>query len=311
MCKSNPYQTNKLMKQVFIAVFVCFGFSSLATFADENQPTPEQLEYLEQAKSLWNSLDRRNGEIKLPNGVATLNVPESFYYLSPEDAEKVLVQVWGNPPGAGSDTLGMLFPSESTPFDSGSWGVTIEYEEDGHVSDEEADEINYDELLSQMKEETRQASDQRLKNGYESIELMGWAATPYYDKESHKLHWAKELKFGDDADHTLNYNIRVLGRKGVLQLNFIAGMDQKALIDSKVDSVLAMADFDEGSKYGDFNPDIDKVAAYGIGALVAGTVLAKPGLLVAGLLFLKKFGIFILVGLGALVKGLFGRKKTA
>lgn len=299
------------MKQVFIAVFVCFGFSSLATFADENQPTPEQLEYLEQAKSLWNSLDRRNGEIKLPNGVATLNVPESFYYLSPEDAEKVLVQVWGNPPGAGSDTLGMLFPSESTPFDSGSWGVTIEYEEDGHVSDEEADEINYDELLSQMKEETRQASDQRLKNGYESIELMGWAATPYYDKESHKLHWAKELKFGDDADHTLNYNIRVLGRKGVLQLNFIAGMDQKALIDSKVDSVLAMADFDEGSKYGDFNPDIDKVAAYGIGALVAGTVLAKPGLLVAGLLFLKKFGIFILVGLGALVKGLFGRKKTA
>ena len=78
------------MKQVFIAVFVCFGFSSLATFADENQPTPEQLEYLEQAKSLWNSLDRRNGEIKLPNGVATLNVPESFYYLSPEDAEKVL-----------------------------------------------------------------------------------------------------------------------------------------------------------------------------------------------------------------------------
>ena len=205
----------------------------------------------------------------------------------------------------------MLFPSESTPFDDGAWAVTIEYEEDGHVSDKDADKINYDDLLSQMKEETQAASEQRAKKGYEPIELVGWAAKPYYDKDSHKLHWAKELKFGDQEDHTLNYNIRVLGRKGVLVLNFIAGMDQKALIDSKVDSVLALANFDEGNQYSDFNPDIDKVAAYGIGALVAGTVLAKTGLITAALILLKKFGIFVLLGLGALVKMLFGKKKTA
>jgi len=312
------YLINHFGIKLSSVVLVLFTFFGQGVFAEENQPaaddgqpSAEQLEIMKQAKDLWDSLDRRTGEIKLPNGVATLNVPDSFYYLGPEDTEKVLVQVWGNPPGAGKDTLGMLFPAESTPFDGGAWGVTVEYEEEGHVSDDGADEINYDDLLAQMKESAREASKERVNSGYEPIELVGWAAKPFYDKASHKLHWAKELKFGDDENHTLNYNIRVLGRKGVLVLNFIAGMEQKALIDSKVDSVLAMADFNEGSKYSDFNPEIDKIAAYGIGALVAGKVLAKTGLIAVALVFLKKFGVFILVGLGALFKGIFGRKKTA
>jgi uncharacterized membrane-anchored protein len=36
------------------------------------------------------------------------------------------------------------------------------------------------------------------------------------------MYWAKEINFGGDSENTLNYNIRVLGRKGVLLLNFIA-----------------------------------------------------------------------------------------
>ena len=34
---------------------------------------------------------------------------------------------------------------------------------------------------------------------------------------------------------------------------------------------------------------MDKIAAYGIGGLVAGKVLAKTGMLAVGLIFLKKF----------------------
>jgi uncharacterized membrane-anchored protein len=204
----------------------------------------------------------------------------------------------------------MLFPSYSTPFDADSWGVTIEYEEDGYVSDENADEIDYDELLSQMKAGTRESSKQRVEQGYEPIELVGWASKPFYDKESHKLHWAKEVKFGTQTTNTLNYNIRVLGRKGVLILNFIAGMNQKEIIDSNIDTVLALAEFNQGSRYEDFNPSIDKVAAYGIGALVAGSVIAKTGLLAAALIFIKKFGVLIVIGVGALIGKLFKRKKA-
>lgn len=268
----------------------------------------EEQRYLAWAKGIWQSLDRQTGEIQLPNGVATLNVPDEFYYLNPSDAQKVLVEVWGNPPG--QERLGMLFPADMTPFDNGAWAVTVDYDEEGYISDDDANEIDYSELLTQMKEDVRDASKERVNNGYAPIELVGWAAPPYYDKTTHKLHWAKEIKFGTDEVNTLNYNIRVLGRKGVLVLNFIAGMDQKEVIDQQLNRVLAMANFNEGSRYEDFNPDIDTVAAYGIGALIAGKVAAKTGLIAAALILLKKFGVFIFVFLAALFGKLFKRKQT-
>jgi uncharacterized membrane-anchored protein len=268
----------------------------------------EEAEYLAWAKRIWDSLNRQQGEIQLPNGKATLKVPEEFYYLNPGDAEKVLVEVWGNPPG--QESLGMLFPADQTPFDDAAWAVTIDYEEEGYVSDSDADEIDYNELLTSMREETRLASEERVKTGYEAIELVGWAAPPFYDKTSHKLHWAKEIKFGDGEEgNTLNYNIRVLGRQGVLVLNFIAGMNQKALIEQQLPRVLAMAEFNGGSRYDEFNPDIDQVAAYGLGALVAGKVAAKAGLFAAALIFLKKFGVIIFIALGGLFSKLFKRKE--
>jgi len=275
------------------------------------QPSPEEAAWLAEAVAIWESLTPRQGAIELPNGVATLDVPESFYYLGPEDAETVLVDVWGNPEGAGMSTLGMLFPSEWTPFDAAAWAVTIEYVEDGYVSDEDADEIDYDQLLGELKADTRQSSQWRVENGYEPIELVGWAAEPFYDADAHKLHWAQELKFGEQEMNTLNYNIRVLGRRGVLVLNFIAGMDQQAVIDERLEDVLAIAEFNAGSRYDEFDPSIDKVAAYGLGGLVAGKVLAKTGLLAAALIFLKKFGVVIVAAVGALFVKLFRGRKTA
>lgn len=256
-------------------------------------------------QNIWNSLAPKTGEIKLAGAVATLNVPDGFYYLNPVDADKILVDVWGNPPQA--NTLGMLFPANMTPFDTDSWAVTIEYEEEGYVSDKDANKIDYDDLLEQMQSDTEEASDQRISQGYDGIELIGWASPPFYNKKTHKLYWAKELKFADQETNTLNYNIRVLGRKGVLVLNFIARMDQKELVDSKLESVLAMTEFDQDAKYSDFNPDIDQAAAYGLGALVAGKVLAKTGLFAMGFVFFKKFGIFLVVALAVFIKKVFKR----
>jgi len=261
------------------------------------------------AQQFLDSLNRQQGDIPLYGAGATLHVPEGFYFLDGNDSERVLVDVWGNIPG--QNVLGMLFPADQTPFDDNSWAVTIEYEEEGYVSDEDAADIDYSELLQQMKDDIRAENKERAAMGYESIELIGWAATPYYDASAKKLHWAKELRFGDEELHTLNYNIRVLGRKGVLVLNFIAGVDQLTTIESNLNNVLNIAEFDQGSTYADFNPDMDKVAAYGLGALITGKVLAKTGFLALALVFLKKFGVFIVLGLAVLGRKMFSRNKEA
>lgn len=289
---------------------IIIGFALLLTgiihpASAQQDLTQEEQKYLDWAKQFWDSLDRQQGLIELPNSVATLNVPEQFYYLDPDDAQRVLVEVWNNPPGP--KKLGMLFPVDATPFDSEVWGVEIDYEQDGYVSDENADTINYDELLIEMQQSIDDANPDRVAAGYDKIRLLGWASQPYYDKSTHKLHWAKELRFGDQQVSTLNYNIRILGRKGVLLLNFIANMDQKPNVEANLDTVLRLAEFNDGWRYEDFNPDMDQVAAYGIGALVAGKVLAKTGLIAVLMVFLKKFGVVLVIGIGAVLSRLFKR----
>lgn len=291
------------------SLFILIIFSSHLVAQEQQQTTEEQLAYVAWAENLWGSIERQTGNIALVNGVAELMVPENFYYVNAGDSKKILEEIWGNPPGTADTLLGMLFPAGTTPFEGSSWGVTIEYEQDGYVSDEDADQMDYAELLTQMQQDTTASSAERVKQGYEPIDLVGWAATPYYDKATKKLHWAKEIRFGSNEINTLNYNIRVLGRKGVLVLNFIAGMDQLDTINSNLDTVLAIADFKDGSRYYDFDPDIDDVAAYGIGALVAGKVLLKTGLIATALLFLKKFGIYLIVVLAGLAGKFFKRKK--
>jgi uncharacterized membrane-anchored protein len=263
------------------------------------------------AEDFLASLSFQKGNITLPGDVASLALPDDFHYLSPADTEKVLVTAWGNPPG--NETLGMIIRGPDDVLAQDSWAVIIGYEEDGYVSDEDADSVDFGELLSSMQASTEESNEVRLEAGYDEIQLVGWAAPPRYDSEANKLYWAKELRFGDVPVNTLNYNVRILGRKGVLVLNLVATMPQLDEIEAAIPSVLAMANFNPGYQYSDFDPSIDKVAAYGIAALIAGKVAAKAGLfakLGVVLLALKKFWIFIAIAIGAIVARIYRRGKS-
>ncbi|MGZ3655850.1 MAG: DUF2167 domain-containing protein, partial [Bdellovibrionota bacterium] len=90
--------------------------------------TKEQ--YMEQIRALNASLQWKQGEVALHNGLATLKLSPKYRYLDHANTVKVL-QAWGNK-NVG-DTLGMIFPSDVGPFDRDHWGVLIEYADDGHV----------------------------------------------------------------------------------------------------------------------------------------------------------------------------------
>jgi uncharacterized membrane-anchored protein len=235
------------------------------------------------------SLQYQHGQITLDNGVGVLNVPAGFRYLDPKQSEYVIRDLWGNPSGDG--TLGMIVPEDIGITDARSWAFIVTYDEMGYVKDDDADDINYDELLEEMQTDTQASNEARVKEGYESITLVGWAAKPYYDKEKKVLHWAKELKFGESEESTLNYNVRILGRKGVVVLNAVASMTELPDVQKNIEPVLASFNYADGNKYADFNPDIDEVAAWTIGGLVAGKVLAKAGILAILLKYIKVIGI--------------------
>lgn len=247
--------------------------------------------YLRIIDSIEQSFKYQTGQISIPEGKASMLVPKGFRYLDKEQANYVLTDLWGNPKSEG--VLGMLVPENVGILDSNAWIFTVSYDEMGYVKDEDANDINYDDLLKEQQDATIEGNAERIKNNYDPITLVGWASPPYYDSNKKVLHWAKELKFGDLTTHTLNYNMRILGRKGIFLINAVADMRELPLIKRNVNAILSSVTFDEGSKYSDFNPELDEVAAYTVGGLVAGKVLAKAGFFVV----LAKFWKFILFGL--------------
>ncbi|MEM7374621.1 MAG: DUF2167 domain-containing protein [Bacteroidota bacterium] len=294
------------MKTIHLILLMLMLMSTqpIALFAQNNEEEPLILDSTSDSSlaemfrqfaimdSIEGTLVYDSGTIVLGNELATLVVPEGYKYLGQEQSHHVLTELWGNPP---APTLGLIFPKEATYYDM-TYAIEISYEEIGHVEDDDANDIDYDELLEDMQKGARDGNEERIRLGYEPIELLGWASPPYYDATEKKLHWAKSLRFGSDSIPTLNYNIRMLGRKGVLVMNYISDIEQLANIKDNMPAILNSVSFNEGQQYRDFDPDLDEIAAVGIGGLIAGKVLAKGGFFV----FLAKAWKFLALGAVAL-----------
>jgi uncharacterized membrane-anchored protein len=250
------------------------------------------------AEEVLTVLEARSGTITLPGAIATLQLPGDFVYLAPEKAELLLVDGWGNPPG--NETLGMVLPAGINPLEAAGWGVVVTYDEDGYISDAEADDIDYDAMLADMKESSITESEERENQGYGPMLLVGWAEPPRYDKTTHKYFWAQEFDTNSDIN-SLNYNIRVLGRQGVLNLNAVAGMNQIDTVRTEMPALLAVTDFTPGNRYEEFDADTDRVAEYGLAALVAGGIAAKMGLFAKIGVFLLAFKKIAFVAVAALI----------
>ena len=208
----------------------------------------------------------------------------------------------------------MLVPSDVSPLSEDGWAIVVTYDDDGFVNDEDAKTLDYDKVMSEMQEQTVANNEARQKEGFEPITLIGWAEPPHYDAQSHKMYWAKELKFGSSTDHTLNYSIRILGRRGVLVLNAVSSVDQLETVKKGTPDVLAAVEFNEGHRYSDYLPGTDKAAAYGIGGLILGATAAKAGffkLIWVALLASKKLILAGLVAAGAAIKKFLGGRNAA
>lgn len=255
------------------------------------------------------SLSYQSGRITLSNNLVTLDLGDKYRFLSPEDSRKVIVELWGNPPDSANGVLGMIVPAQGHFDDADFWGAVIKYTEEGHVKDDDAKDIDYTKLLEEMKQASVEENKQRRAGGYEGMDLIGWAVAPRYDAGHHVLHWAKNYKT-DKGAKVMNYDVRVLGRKGILSLLVVADPEQLASLQGAIDDLPLVAQYTSGNRYADFDKSSDKMAEYGLAALVAGGAAAatvKAGKLAFLAVLLKKGWVLLVAGVVALRKKLFGR----
>jgi len=234
--------------------------------------------------------------------IAEIQVPAGFVFLD-GDQTRAMMESYGEP--VSGQEVGMMIPTNS------DWSVFFDYADVGYVKDEDKDELNADKLLQSIKAGNEAGNKERRRNGVPPLKLIGWEQEPRYDEATHNLEWA--IRFESEGQPLLNYNTRLLGRKGYMSVILV--VDPKALPATLPEfrQLLAGYRFQSGESYAEYRPG-DKVAKYGLAALVVGGAAVgatKLGLFAWLLPVLKKVWYLIVAAIAAVgnfLKRLFLRK---
>lgn len=301
----------KIILCAFVLLNIVFAKADVPNFTAETDST-EIMAFIDSMTAFYdsieNSIQYQRGTIEIIDGQGALNIPEGFKYVGQEQSHYIMSELYGNP--ADPTMIGILMPEDMGITYGEGYIFVLYYDAMGYVKDDDAQEIDYEELLDQMREDATEENKERISNGMETYKIIGWAEKPYYDTNKKVLHWAKEIKFeSDTAVNTLNYNILILGRKGVLTMNAISTMNEFSQVNAQKENIINMFSFNEGYQYDDFNSKTDDVAAWTIGGLVAGQILAKVGFFAILLKYIKIIGIGIAAAGAAIWRWISGRKK--
>jgi uncharacterized membrane-anchored protein len=237
-----------------------------------------------------------------------LQLPEGYVFLGMPDADRFLKK---NGSFDNEGVLGVVMSRDEKQ----SWGIILDYQEAGYVKDDE--KLDPGAILKSIREGTEEGNKERVKNGFPALSVGDWTESPHYDHATHRLVWA--LPATSTTGTTINYNTRVLGRRGYVSLNLLSGAERIAVEKSNAATLLAATTFKNGARYEDFDKKTDKVAEYGLmglilgGAGIAAVKVAKVGLLAGLFKFLIagwKIVVAFFIAMGAGIKKFFTGKSA-
>lgn len=247
----------------------------------------------------------QNGPATVPLGTAAeLKLPEGYSFVG-KDALDRFYEVTQNMRN-GSEVGVVMGPGYMLFFD---------YADIGYVKDEDKDKLDAEKLMKSMTANEAEANEARKSRGWDEMKLKGWATAPHYDAKTNNLKWAINLSSSQDGfkEVFINESIRLLGRGGVMNVTLVTDTPGFKAAEADAEKLLAgNFSYVAGQKYAEFKAG-DKVAAYGLSALVLGggvAAAAKLGWLAAlGNWFGKawKAIVVVCVALGAALRKLLNK----
>ena len=246
-------------------------------------PRPLQAQQESPAQEEKPAFDWVPGPIRADLGShAQLQVPEGYVFLGQKQAGE-LMQALGNPPTG--QEQGVLAPMAEDE----DWLLVFEFDDVGYVKDDEKESLDSEAILESIKKGTKQANKYREKHGVPPLTIVGWEVAPRYNETSHLLEWC--IRGESEGRPMLNYNTRLLGRRGVMSATLLVGPDELAATLPTYHELLGTFDFTGGERYAEFRKG-DRIAEFGLTALVAG----GAGALAVKTGFFKKFFKLIIIG---------------
>ncbi|MBL9177203.1 MAG: DUF2167 domain-containing protein [Verrucomicrobiaceae bacterium] len=272
--------------------------------AADAPPTPEQK--AARIKKISEEIEKfgwtRQGSGKI-GSLAQILIPPGYRFTDGKGAGRML-EFYGNPP---SDRYLGLLATENFQEHS----IIFEFDDVGYVKDDEKNDLKADELLASMQEGQVADNERRKQMGLDELEITGWAVPPHFNDRTKNLEWALKLRSKATGGVTINHNTRVLGRNGVMEVTLLCSPEELEPLLPGYQKILEGFSYTEGQRYAEFREG-DKVAKYGLTALIAGTgafAAAKMGLFAKLSGFIAKLGkaaILLVIGVLAAIKKLFG-----
>ena len=194
--------------------------------------------------------------------LACIEIGKEYLFADAGDARK-LMEYFGNPPT--NKEVGLVMPAS----DNASWFLLLEHFDVGYVKDDERDKIDADAILKNIQEGTEAANKIRTEKGMPTIKVLGWHEKPHYDPRSHNLVWATLAESGGAKN--VNYTVKLLGREGYVSAIFVGDPESLAAAKPDLEALVSKFSYKKGKSYAEFVKG-DKVAQYGLTALIAGGV---------------------------------------
>tara|TARA_B100000953_G_scaffold177792_1_gene146412 strand:+ start:89 stop:976 length:888 start_codon:yes stop_codon:yes gene_type:complete len=294
MSKTAGSKLNLLILCNFI--FLVFAFKALAI--DLKIPKTD-----EEWNKAMDSLNWKEGPslVNYNEANSKINISSNFSILEKEDAHQILY--WLN--GTNFDHVDVYAINKSNEQ------YMFFYTDSGYVKTDDWTDVDPDQFIKEIRENYKTSNDTRKKNGQPTILNVSWKKKPYLDGVYNSVYYALNVDWSDNKSSAEGTAI-ILGKEGYTTASYVAGdngyQEQMLLNLSKIHK------FNATKEYKDWKSG-DKVAAVGIGALLATTLgvkALKPGIIAAGLLLLKKFWFIIFlpfIWLGKLFKGSSKKKK--
>jgi uncharacterized membrane-anchored protein len=266
----------------------------LLTFAASTSPAQE---------AAPEPLPWQRGPMTAPIGseLAEIDFAEDYIFLDAAGTRR-LMELTQNP--VTGNEMATIAPID----ENAGWFVVFEFDEIGYVPDDEKDELDADAMIESIRSATEAANDERRERGWETMTIAGWHEEPHYDDRTNNLSWAIIAESG--GEQNINRIIKVLGRHGVMTVTLVAAPEELISAVPLTDTLLAGYRYQPGSSYAEYVPGSDKLAEYGLTALVVGggaAALVKSGLLAR----LWKPIALGLVALGAGIKRFFMGGRSA
>jgi len=244
--------------------------------------------------------------VDVGSNLAQIDLGSDYLFANGDDTRAIMNYI-GNPPS--EYEVGMVASKD----ENANWFIVFEHYPVGYIRDDDKDSIDAAAILESYRKGTEEGNDERLQQGFSPLTIVGWYEEPYYDEQTHNLTWAM---LAEDSDgQVVNYNIRLLGRGGYMSAVLVADPSTLSALKPQLAGIIGNLSYKSGNRYAEFIQG-DKVAKYGLTALVAGgagAAAVKFGLFKA----LAKFGKVIVVAILAffvalwkIVRNFFGGHET-